>query len=792
MNSSHKHELLAPAGSLESFFAALTNGADAVYCGLKEFSARVKAKNFTLDELKLLIAHAHEERRKVYVALNTLIKEDELERLVEVLAALSESGVDGLIIQDIGLWRICRKLFPKLHLHGSTQLTVHNREGVDTLGKMGFTRAVLARELSLKEIQLIAENTDLELEHFIHGALCYSISGNCFFSSFLTGKSGNRGRCVQPCRRQYKVEGKDGTYFSPSDLCAIEHITRLADMGVVSFKIEGRMKNSEYVATVVRAYRMVLDAPAKKRPRAVLAAKELLAQAYGRPLTSGLLTGKAPEGIADPFQKGGIGKLCGDIQLAKNTRITFTTKEALHVGDSVRIQPASDRDGRAFTIKEIFIGQSRRKRADQGTTVQITTPFANYFRPGDHIYKIGSGKIFTMSAEACMRRLSSARSPSTPVQIFISCLEGHISITGINEFCRLEREYPVEMELAKRSPLSKETLLPIFSQTGHPELSLEQLTTGELPPVVIKPSRLKEIRRSFYGELSELTRAEKEKAVQLRIREAQQEIFKRSAEPRAEKKCFHAKVDRVNDLEVLDDQFFDCVILPLEQKLVEAVANREQERQISPGRIIWDIPAILFDRRASEETRTLINELVAKNRYKFRLNNIGHFEFFPRPADAYLIGGPLLYCLNSQAIRAFQELGLQEISLSMEDDLDNITRLLRHAPDIPISLTIHGPVHLLTSRIPMQKAGEKTVLQGGNNLQLESVHHRGLTMVTPRKEFSLLGNLQSLQEIGPVNFVVDFTSRGWAGKHGEMIREALKTDSALPETTLFNFERGLE
>lgn len=225
--NSNSVELLAPVGSLESFFAAVENGADAVFCGLKTFSARAKAKNFTLEELERLIGYAGARGVKVYVALNTLIKECELRDLVELLAELDYLAVDGLIIQDLGVYRIAHQHFPEIPLHASTQMLTHNLAGVLMLERLGFQRAVLARELTLEEITTISNQSNLELEHFVHGALCYSMSGHCLFSSYIDGRSGNRGRCIQPCRRRYHQGGESGFHFSTSDFSAIELIPDL-------------------------------------------------------------------------------------------------------------------------------------------------------------------------------------------------------------------------------------------------------------------------------------------------------------------------------------------------------------------------------------------------------------------------------------------------------------------------------------------------------------------------------------------------------------------------------------
>ncbi|HSH12775.1 MAG TPA: peptidase U32 family protein, partial [Desulfurivibrionaceae bacterium] len=314
-------ELLAPAGGLPAFFAALEAGADAVYCGLTSFSARANAKNFTIDEVGRMAAYAHSLGRKLYVALNTLVKEQELPLLVDTLAGLCETGVDGLIIQDLAVWRLVRHHFPELPLHGSTQMTIHNAAGVNQLAAMGFTRAVLARELSLAEIAAIGRESRIELEHFVHGALCFSISGQCLFSSLLTGKSGNRGRCVQPCRRRYTLREQPGHYFSTSDLCAIDHLPRLIEAGVKSFKIEGRMKSPEYVGRVVAAYRLVLDAAPQGRKAALEKARQELELSFGREATSGFLTGSLSGAIAAPARAATIGRHLGRVTAVRGRTV---------------------------------------------------------------------------------------------------------------------------------------------------------------------------------------------------------------------------------------------------------------------------------------------------------------------------------------------------------------------------------------------------------------------------------------------------------------------------------------
>ena len=256
-----KVELLAPAGNYEAFLGAINAGADAVYLGGEKYGARAYADNFTEEEIISAIKYAHIFGKKVYLTINTLMKEDEYESLIQYVNPLYFNGLDGVIIQDMGAFFLLKKAFPKLELHASTQMTLTSKYGISYLKEIGASRVVPARELSLEEIRDIKENVDIEIECFVHGAMCYCYSGQCLFSSILGGRSGNRGRCAQPCRLPYKV-GKNAleTYpFSLKDMCTIDFIPKLIEAGIDSFKIEGRMKKPEYAAGVTAIYRKYID-----------------------------------------------------------------------------------------------------------------------------------------------------------------------------------------------------------------------------------------------------------------------------------------------------------------------------------------------------------------------------------------------------------------------------------------------------------------------------------------------------------------------------------------------------
>lgn len=253
-------ELLAPAGNLEIFKGVIESGADAVYVGGSMFGARAYANNFTEEELLEAIDFAHLRGVKVYLTVNTLIKNSEFSKLYDYLLPYYKRGLDAVIVQDIGVVKAIHEYFPSMEIHTSTQMTVTGADGVRFLSQFGVTRVVMAREVSLAEMKRIHEETGMELEAFVHGALCYSYSGQCLFSSILGGRSGNRGRCAQPCRLPYTVEGKKDEYIlSLKDMCGIKAIDKLRDAGVYSLKIEGRMKQLEYACGVVKYYRSYID-----------------------------------------------------------------------------------------------------------------------------------------------------------------------------------------------------------------------------------------------------------------------------------------------------------------------------------------------------------------------------------------------------------------------------------------------------------------------------------------------------------------------------------------------------
>ncbi len=289
----HKPELLLPVGDTESFFAAAEAGADAVYLGAKHFNARERAVNFTPGQLKTLIDHAHAEGISVYVTLNTVIKNNEFDDLLNTLHQLQQAKPDALIIQDWAVWYVVKTFFPRFELHASTQMANHNSAGALHAKQNGIKRVIMARELTIDELKQVTQKQGADPEIFVHGALCYSFSGMCLFSSYLGGMSANRGQCKQACRRIYHGD-TSGFLFSLKDNQAIDYIPALSQMGIKSFKVEGRMKSAEYVYRVGRAYRMAID-----DPTSLPEAKAILKYDLGRTKTGYFLSGSIENSISD-------------------------------------------------------------------------------------------------------------------------------------------------------------------------------------------------------------------------------------------------------------------------------------------------------------------------------------------------------------------------------------------------------------------------------------------------------------------------------------------------------------
>ncbi|MEA3447717.1 MAG: peptidase U32 family protein [Bacteroidota bacterium] len=363
----YKPELLLPAGDTESYFAAAEAGADAVYLGAKQFNARERAVNFSPAQLKALVNHAHDNHISVYITVNTVIKNGEMDDLLDLLFQLQQTKPDALIIQDWAVWYMVKKHFPQFELHASTQMGNHNSAGTLHAKQNGIKRVIMARELTLDELKNITQNHGADPEIFVHGALCYSFSGMCLFSSYMGGMSANRGQCKQACRRIY--HGKNsGFLFSLKDNQAVDFIPELSKMGIKSLKVEGRMKPAEYVYRVGRAYRMAIDDHSR-----ILEAKTLLDFDLGREKTTYFLGQNISKAISDAPA---TGKFIGNVIVSTSTYFEFESDTEIANNYRLRIVNPTKSEHISFKIKKL---------EKTGNTFRIYNP-PDIVTTGDEVY----------------------------------------------------------------------------------------------------------------------------------------------------------------------------------------------------------------------------------------------------------------------------------------------------------------------------------------------------------------------------------------------------------------------
>src|SRR5450759_5042238 len=402
-------ELLAPAGGLEAGYAAIHYGADAIYLGLPRFSARAEAANFSFEDVAAITGYAHSRpvRRRVYVTVNTLIQERERDELVEALAAVAARGVDAVIVQDLGVYRILRRHFPELRLHASTQMAIHNRPGVELARELGFARVTLAHELTLEELADIAALPGIETEVFIHGALCYGYSGLCLYSSHLMGRSGNRGRCAYLCRDQYR-QGAEGQFvFSMKDLALPEFVPQLRRAGVTALKIEGRMKSPLYVAAVVNYYRQLLDGNLTAEKAKTLAAD--IQTIFSRPWTNLFLSNRWNRNVIDPEYVGHRGYPIGRVEeivrlRSGEVRLRFHSSQPLEVHDGLQMDVPGLPRPYGFAVERLRVldGAAGAQtglvfEAPAGALVEVALP-------GDHPEIPGGVVVYCASSQEIKRR----------------------------------------------------------------------------------------------------------------------------------------------------------------------------------------------------------------------------------------------------------------------------------------------------------------------------------------------------------------------------------------------------
>ncbi|MBE3581468.1 MAG: U32 family peptidase [Thermoanaerobacteraceae bacterium] len=708
-------ELMAPAGSEEALRAAVANGADAVYLGGRQFNARQYAENFTLEGIREAVAYAHEHGVKIYVTVNTLLKEEELEPALCYLYALGESRVDGVIVQDLGLAREAHRLLPDLPLIGSTQMTVTDAAGAKLLEKMGFKRVVLARELSLEDIGRIRQECALELEVFVHGALCYSYSGQCLLSSLVGGRSGNRGRCAQPCRLAYtlvdeggrEVEAASEHLLSTRDLCTLEMLPLLISSGVNAFKIEGRMRRPEYVAVVTRAYRRAIDRFLENPWKFAVDPEEArdIAQIFNRDFTSGYLLGDPGSELMSYGRPSNRGIFLGRI-LAREKGGLYRVKleVPLKRGDGVEVWVR--RGGHpGMVISEIRMDGRPVDEAPAGSVVCLALPPTA--RPGDRLFKTSDAELL----RRVRRGYTSPRegrkipvnmevwaAPGEPLRLRVTDPQGRAG----------EAVAPVPSEPARKHPLTVETLRAQLDRLGNTPYELKQLKAHIQGKVMVPLSVINGVRREAVSGLAAARLASWPRPVP--SREEFEKALEEGAIPEAGRRVRPAGAPApglprlavaVRDLEgarAAAEAGADRIYLGGDVwQGGEAPPPAEVARlgQELARRGIELLPALprLWHEVEGGRVRRRLEKLLEVGIRQFLVANLGGL-WLVKELGATGWGDYPLNVFNSSCVQTLSLLGLGGVTLSPELNLDEIKGIY---PFLPLEVIVHGSLPLAVS-----------------------------------------------------------------------------------------------
>ncbi len=669
---SAKIELLSPAGSISTAICALDAGADAVYGGVADFNARKRSENFTFEELSKCICYAHSCGKKFYIALNTMIKEQELANFARILAKIAALKPDAAIVQDLGVLRMVRKYFPDLPIHASTQMALHNSAGVRGAAAMGVGRVILERQLSIEEISAIVKKSPVEIEVFVHGALCPSLSGICLMSSWISGQSGNRGLCKQPCRRAFRdSSGKTAFHLSCRDLCAIDDLDLLMQTGVRSLKIEGRLRKNDYVHYTVSAYRLVLDSKPAERSEAIKEAKEMLALTCPRSLASPP-KGEAPfHSMIESGKSGNVGIPVAKIEKMHRRGFEVYCLKKIHLGDRLRIQPASNAKGSIFTAREIFIDGKSAVESPPGRRCVLDSERSA--SPGDMIFKIGES---LPDLEKKIARLP-LRHP-LGIELSVEINEGGFAAKadskGFESF-RWTRD--VLLEPARSNPVRKEQIEEDFMATRTQFLQVSKITVAMKEGLFLPTSVLKESRRQFW-----------------------------------ECATVHFKQGGVPDGEVPAKLFSEIEsIRPRSDEAPEITVESGAEEIVPHGktgikadglfRINPDTDEVILPFFCSEknlpELESAIDLAFQRGVRRFRVRSLFALFFLKKYKGIRMASAYPLCSMNSFSIAELKELGFSKVQISPELDEKSISDLIGKSP-VPLEIFASGSIPILVTR----------------------------------------------------------------------------------------------
>lgn len=686
-----KNELLVPVGDFECLKAAVQNGADAVYLGSSDFNARNSATNFELDKLEEAIDYAHLRNVKVYLTLNTLIKNNEFSSAINLAESAYKFGIDAIIVQDLGLGCYLIKNFPKLHIHASTQMTCHNLDGAKFLDKLGFKRIVLSRELSIDEINYIKSNISCEIEVFVHGALCISYSGQCLYSSLIGGRSGNRGRCAQGCRLPYKLLKNDsvidnGYLLSTRDLCSLDILNKLVDINVDSFKIEGRMKSPEYVAIVTKIYRKYLDKILENNNDFIVEPTDKLSllQVFNRGgFSTGHLENQANRNLICKEKPNHMGVLLGTIcQYNKNKgHILISIKTPISVGDTISFE----KENTSYKVSELMKNDKNITVSNIGDKVTLGRMKGN-IHIGDKVYKLSS-KSLSLAAKSTFASENKKIALNAVLDLHLDePIRLKIFDNIGNEFEILSDEMP---DVAINYPISKEKLEEQLAKTNNTPFFFKNIKINMDNNLYVPHiSKINELRRNALQKYSNFITNKYKRNFDISFFENEYKYFTHTSD----KICLLLNKLNINyDYSKLKN--IDKLYIPLEFFMLNEYKDIINILQNTFAVYIYMPPIIksnfnnLFKNAIESATKNY-------NIKGFVISNIGYLELLKDYNDKYeFVANYTMNIFNNHTI---DELNCNVITLSPELNKEEINDISKKT-NLQTEFIVYGNIPLMFS-----------------------------------------------------------------------------------------------
>lgn len=805
-----KIELLAPVGSFDSLKAAVQNGANAVYLGGKDFSARASANNFDRNELIEAVKYCHIRGVQVFITVNTLIKQYEIDDFVEYVKFLYDIDIDALIVQDIGMARLIKELLPDFELHASTQMVAHSIEDVKYLQSVGFDRVVLARELNVDEIKWICENTTVDIEVFVHGALCVCYSGQCLMSSMIGNRSGNRGRCAQPCRQKYElidintgeVVNSNGDYLlSPRDLSTIEDLDKIIEAGVLSLKIEGRMKKPEYVATVVSGYREAINEFINKNKIDI--SEEIINNLYtifNRKFTKGYILGEVGKDIMNSDRPNNQGLYVGKVldHNRKTKRLRVILENTLKKGDGINLGGGTIgriiKDGEITTI------------GHKGDLIELD--FIGEAKRNQLIFKTSDSELMDKVQSTFQQDKELIK---TNINAKVSIKLGKKPVLSISDFCgnKAVIEGEKAAEKAIKVALSEEKIETQIQKLGNTPYKLKDIEIDLDEGVSMPISILNQMRRDCIELLDEeriKIKDRKFKEIKLKYRPVKINRHKElNRVPKLRVKVknleqleavlkynvdliYYEDINTLSEaLEIVSSISKDSINLSTNLSLnmdnvnsslnIDTGNDLSEEAHSFEDRLIYSAPRIIRNREY-KQFEVLDN---MKGLNKIQVGNWGSMNYFK---DKNLNIDCYLNPFNSESINHFKDAGASTVCLSQELNLSEIEQTLKYT-DAEIEAVIYGYTPMMvTEYCPMGvvvrdcKKDKRVAKCKESSYALRDFTDASYRItqdifcrstIYNSRVTCMLDNLYELDEIGVDVFRIDFTV-----ENSEMVKKVIE------------------